>query len=446
MDDDLVYKGSNHNIEKQTIFGLIKWPGRYSQLSQQLTPDMFDSDTCRQIMGCLHHVFKSSQLPEITARMVAEEIKGRYPDSYLILKDVLKSIGKDHRIDAEAELFYGVEKLKELRTARTLNEASYKMAKVLTEKFDVTKALGIFNEYHTKINIQQADVTRSEHKASLKELLEDMVNRRDNPDLFKGIAGICDWDELQGGELGCIALLRKSGKSACLSQMACENALQGHNIAYVTIESPERLMKLRFISHITKTPFEKLRKSELSNKELKKIYTYYNERKMSMGSMHIIDIPDRQTSNYIASVIKEINIKEKISVVYVDYMNIMRTNEGSASMYDWKIQAQISAELKAVARITNTPIWTGLQLNDAGDLSFAKNVGDNADLITTKRLSKGNEDSPFSRYIIMHARSMPPDLSEWIYHDFSTMTFDTGKRPTVEDEKLLNNIFNKGEE
>tara|TARA_Y100000034_G_C6909389_1_gene423350 strand:- start:8134 stop:9468 length:1335 start_codon:yes stop_codon:yes gene_type:complete len=439
--NDIVFKDSDHNLEKQTVHGLIRWPNRYPQLSEQLTPDLFDSSNCRKIVGCIHRILQSAPSLQITGNIVAEEIKQKYPDQSLILIDVLKSCGKNHRIDNEAELFYGIERLKKLRTARTLTEACYKISKGLADNFDVESALHTLNEYHTKANVQNAEVTRKEHRKSIKDLLLDVKNRRDNPEQFRGIKGIVDWDEIQAGELNCIALLRKSGKSSALSQMACENALAGHNVIYVTIESPERLMQLRFMSHITKTPFDKLRKNLLSNSELRSIYKYYRERKLSMGDIHIIDVPDRPTSNYIAAIIKEINIKSNIAVCYVDYMNIMRTNEGSVGMYDWKVQAQISAELKAVARKTKAPIWTGLQLNDTGDLSFAKNVGDNADLITTTEKPKGNENSKFVKYLVKYARSIDPNMFTWICQDFSTMSFDTGERPNQEDLKLLNTYF-----
>ena len=112
--EDIVYKDSDHNIEKQTVFGLIKWPNRYPQLSEQLTSDLFDSNSCRKIIGCIHRILRSLPSLNITGRMVGEEIKQRYPDESLILIDVLKSCAKDHRLDNEAELFYGVERLKKL--------------------------------------------------------------------------------------------------------------------------------------------------------------------------------------------------------------------------------------------------------------------------------------------------------------------------------------------
>ena len=104
------------------------------------------------------------------------------------------------------------------------------------------------------------------------------------------------------------------------------------------------------------------------------------------GALVVSDHP-RITPEYLAAQIE----RNKPSIVFVDYLTLMRTNRSGASK-DWLNVGELSAELKALAEDYQIPIVTASQINRAGagnqtpgteHLSYADAVGQDADCVIT---------------------------------------------------------------
>lgn len=197
----------------------------------------------------------------------------------------------------------------------------------------------------------------------------------------------------QPGELWVVAARLGAGKSYVLMRMAAEAVMTGNDGLYNALEQSRAQVGLRVQSLLSGALF---RSSDLNRGDVKDIDAY---RKFLMelkakvkGALVVSDRP-RITPEYLAAQIE----RNKPSIVFVDYLTLMRTARSGASK-DWLNVGELSSELKALAEDYSIPIITAAQINRAGagskvvpgteHLSYADAVGQDADgVITMTRAS-----------------------------------------------------------
>lgn len=156
-------------------------------------------------------------------------------------------------------------------------------------------------------------------------------------------------------------VLAKSGggKSIALVNLAWNYVQQGKDVVYVSLELKEPKIMKRYISHSTK-----INSNELHNRELD-IFNHFKKcEKRGYGrfTVHFYQ-PNTLTSMklelFIRSYIQKYGV---IPVIIVDYAGLMIPN-GKGWQGAFERDKYVSEELRGVATLFNTIIWTADQYN-----------------------------------------------------------------------------------
>lgn len=206
----------------------------------------------------------------------------------------------------------------------------------------------------TKIKRKQA----KERKQIKNTLNTGFSLQKENIDDFYGFA--LDGDHLF--LLGDFTVTHNTGKTHCLIHLAASALLQQKNVIYYTLELSERLVGLRFDSHLCNIPNSEcaFQKEEIKNflKDLKD--------NNQLGRLIIKEYPVRSTTvNTIRNHIERQAFKGfKTDLIVVDYAGILR----SAEKLDLpRLEMQhIVQDLRKLSKELMIPVWTALQANREG--------------------------------------------------------------------------------
>lgn len=175
--------------------------------------------------------------------------------------------------------------------------------------------------------------------------------------------------------------------SQLLTNLGYNAWLQGKNILHFTIEMPLKQVRNRYLSRHSLLDYKAIRDGKLAPDCREKFFQSVDEFDNKENILYIIDEPHLTTSlvesKYLSLKFRGLNF----DMIIVDYLNIMHANVQQTS--DWLNQAQISLELKELARRLKIPILTGAQRNaeklskkhDTDRMGRSKAIGDNADLV-----------------------------------------------------------------
>jgi len=114
---------------------------------------------------------------------------------------------------------------------------------------------------------------------------------------------------------------------------------------------------------------------------MEKVLATFNK---SNSKLHVIDLPEGCTVNRIQTEVNRIIKRRKVSLICIDYMNIIHGGDSKSSSVnvDWNMQLKIAAELKLkVARKFNVPTWTVGQVNEEkSTIAFSTHMRDQLDV------------------------------------------------------------------
>lgn len=164
------------------------------------------------------------------------------------------------------------------------------------------------------------------------------------------------------GELNIFAAASGGGKSLFLQNLALNWALEGHNVAYVSLELSEELCSMRLDSMLTgmntKDVFKNVEQVDMQVRMAGK----------KAGMLQIVQLPNGITVNDLNSYIKEFEVKsgKKIDALLVDYLDLMMPAQRKVPPSDLFIKDKfVSEELRNFAIEHDLLFATASQLNRA---------------------------------------------------------------------------------
>lgn len=428
---------SDIGVEKRLMAGLLKYPELYTNIKRKLTEKMFSSDKVCLIYHLVCQFYDANPLVTLNTGVVIQLIKNNKPKNERLVFEIVKQIYQHFNQIDKAETLILADKIKYLYRWRILIQACANVTHEATNGADLDKAINTISQAHSEILLETASITSGEWATDLNQRIDDIIQRKKNPRINRGVPiPIKELDEFIGGlkkqELMAVTLKPGHGKTAYLCNAALNAALRGYNVLFFTIESSKSHIQYRIDSAFTQINHEQFRLATIDSDGIKKWASEISLRKSQLGRIEIIDIPDNVTPAIIQSLIREYEPKFKIDLVLIDYMNIMSTNMSIGGMYDWKLQTLISLELKRVARLCDIPILTAIQQSEDGDAAFARYIKQNLDyLLTTTAPNNVLGQMGYEELSFLKGREVDATKRFWIHKDFSTMRFDTGKRPTA---------------
>ena len=221
------------------------------------------------------------------------------------------------------------------------------------------------------------------------------------------------FDSTLGGayreELILIGGKRGSGKSAVCSNIAVAQYEYGNSVVYFTIEMRAKEVIERNFAMIADVPHLALRQQNLTDEHIRRLalarsrqfldaddvykdFLEHGDRykfesllrnKVIKPDNQIVVVDDRALS--LATIDLHIQklkaqFKDKLTTVIIDYLNQIMFPGNKDSMYDWKVQIEISKQLKNLARKYDVAVISPMQIDENEGIRYAKGILDAPDI------------------------------------------------------------------
>lgn len=285
-------------------------------------------------------------------------IKDEYPNvnDLVIREKTIAILNKFEKSEDLSDLHWVKEKAFGYCRQQLLKTALLKGAEVIaTEKYETVvdlmknalaagMATSPGHDYNADIDARYSETYRNPVATGVPQL--------DDKKIMNGGLGM--------GEVGIIVAPTGVGKSHVLVHLGASAILNGKEVFYFTMELNERLIGIRFDSHIMNIPSLECQ----DNKDL--IKEYFQKNSDKLGKLRIKEYPTRTiTANTIKAYVERMSYKNiRPDLIIVDYAGIMRSTE-KFDLPRLELQCIIQ-ELRKLAQELRIPIWTALQANKEG--------------------------------------------------------------------------------
>lgn len=210
---------------------------------------------------------------------------------------------------------------------------------------------------------------------------------------------------IKPGNLWYLAARPGQGKTAHLCNIATRAVLDGARVKFYSLEMSEMEVRARFHAALA-THFKvdgitmnAIRERSVDMHEYKSFIAELDERLDGVLDIHTPkDGPVSPATVATCADEYELNI--------VDYIGLMRSDTGSASVEDWRVAAQISNRLKEIGLAQQTGMLCAAQINRDGEtgglppkvknLAQSDALGQDADVVVTLRAAPHNVATLFS--------------------------------------------------
>lgn len=228
------------------------------------------------------------------------------------------------------------------------------------------------------------------------------VSLLDDEEIFENYTAERDtismpWDALHAhtdgmglGELWYIAARPAQGKSYTLLNIAAETVMQGRKAIIYSLEMTKEQVQQRMhvlLAHRLGIPgvsHTALRRKRIDILSYRRIHSQIREQ--VKGDFWVITPAEaRVTPSLIASKADDYDLS------LVDYVGLMHTNDGKASIEDWRIAAQISNELRAVSLSKKCRIVAAAQISREGDKRWRQMAPKLSNLAQTDALGQDGD-------------------------------------------------------
>lgn len=291
--------------------------------------------------------------------------------STTILREELKKLNNEGLTSQVRDLMVRISKNENLSDMKFVKERSLDFCKkaalqnaleqsvdlIKTEKYEkivdtIKNALAAGNQNTAGISLNEDNDIDARYSETYRNTVATGIPELDQRKILNGGLG--------EGEIGIVVAPSGMGKSQVLVHLGAQALLKGKNVIYYTYELNERLVGIRFDSHLANI-------DSLDCFEKKdKIKEFYNENESRLGRLRIKYYPTGS-----ASVITLQSHVDKLAstgfvpdLILVDYAGIMRSTERYELLrHELK---KVIEELRQFGAELGVPIWTALQSNKEG--------------------------------------------------------------------------------
>jgi replicative DNA helicase len=200
--------------------------------------------------------------------------------------------------------------------------------------------------------------------ASIKKVFSTIVSSSvDNVCGITGVGtGFSRLDKMtcgfQPGDLIIIAARPSMGKSAFALCLARNASLQGHGVAFVSLEMSSDQLAMRLLSLDARVCLNSLRSGSIDQEEWVSLTNA--AARISDYSIFIDDAPLQSVLD-IKTRVRKIFLEKKITLLIVDYLQLLHVNQKFESRH--QEVSEISRALKQIAKELNIPVIALSQLS-----------------------------------------------------------------------------------
>lgn len=229
---------------------------------------------------------------------------------------------------------------------------------------NVEEAIDAYKKASMQISLAQKQKTVSGLFANADEWLQDVRNRKENPQQFTGLkTGFTRFDDMTGGlfpaQLTIFFGLSGKGKSTVMKNIVDRVVKNGHNVLFVPNEENKRQVETKFISLMTNIPGYLFKNGKFDDKQYELVDKFLHN-KGKKGQIYIQPINQGVDATVIERQFNELSAKGiKIDLIVVDYLDLMGSPFKTYS--EWDEQGKITNSLKQLAINCNVPVVTCTQ-------------------------------------------------------------------------------------
>lgn len=293
-------------------------------------------------VSLIQYLATSNQLDPCGGAMYIAEIEGDgFPSNI------------DFYIEQLQEVFLRRETVKKLRVAM---ESVEKIDKMTSD--DISKIITDFS--------QLTEIAETTKIADIKELFALAKTETDKAMQTKEPTGILSGfevfdsvsDGFQKGELSILAARPSIGKTSLALSM-CMNIAKAHPVAFISLETPDRMIAFKITGLLADTPIFQLRKGFLNEQKYRETFKdkagEFQQRNFFLVDKTSVDIME------LKSIVRRLVLQYGIEIVFVDYIGLV--DAGSSNMPVYEKQSIVSRSLKEMAREFNIAVCALCQVS-----------------------------------------------------------------------------------
>ncbi len=228
----------------------------------------------------------------------------------------------------------------------------------------------------------------------LEEYIEERLsNRTDVSGISSGFPILDKMiDGLIPGTLFVVAARMKEGKSALLTKMSLNVAIQQKiPVLYVDTELTFDEWRTRALASISTVPERAIKHGNLDASQLERIHKAISNIKQAKIFHHYM--PGYSVDKLI-TLFNKYKLKENIGMAVFDYLKEPDSSSIDRNRKEHQVLGDVTTQLKDLAGKLNIPVLTAVQLNRAGDVADSDRVARYGDVITfwSTRYKDNEED------------------------------------------------------
>ena len=278
---------------------------------------------------------------------------------------------------------------------------------------DVAKIVSDFSQL-TEI----AETTKIADMASLfqtaKEETDKAIENKDPTGILSGFElfdGVTDG--FQKGELAILAARPSIGKTSLALSM-CMNIAEKHPVAFISLETPQKMIAFKVTGLLTDSAIFQLRKGFISQENYDRVFNV-EKAKFDSRAFYLVDKTNVEILE-LKSIIRRLVLQYGVEIVFIDYIGLI--DAGTANMPVYEKQSIVSRMLKTIAREFNIAICALCQVSRGAegqnkppllsDLRVSGSIEQDADLVMFihgERIIPKSDDSADRDLIIAKNRN-----------------------------------------
>lgn len=353
-------KTEDINLENEVISGCLNSKDTVIEVISNIkTQYVFYDKINQQIFKTIKELFQNGRL--IDEKIIASQINskgGDYDKWYKTIQEKRKLTHQAKNASEYANIlnnYYVKRKIDEILS-------KYKDDNDKNEN-DIQKIIeGVQKELFSVTN----DITNKEPKhikQGTEELDKILKTQIENQGKLIGVTtGLTDIDKRTGGwqktDLIVIAARPAMGKTAYMLEMARNAANKGNPIGIFSLEMGSTQLVARMASSMIKVPYADMLKGKMS----KEYYESWKKAKEEINKLPIhIDDSGYITVQQLRAKVQKLVIESGIKVVYIDYMQLISSDDKNKSREQQV--SDISRSLKLIAKDFDIPVVALSQLS-----------------------------------------------------------------------------------
>ncbi|MDO4575405.1 MAG: replicative DNA helicase [Planctomycetia bacterium] len=254
-----------------------------------------------------------------------------------------------------------------LRDKSKLRQLIYASSAILRDAYEPDVEVDMLVSQAEEKIFQVYDERSTDSVADMKKILDDVWSKIQTYDEKGGAVGLSTGyrklDEMTGGlhdgELIIVAARPSMGKTAFATNIADHVCIDdGECVLFVSLEMTREELVTRILCGRALVDSQLLRQGRLPKQERDKLQ---NASSRMMDAPFYVDDTSTRTVSEIAAIARRIQRKEKLKLVVVDYLQLIKEDNPRDSRQE--VVAKNARRLKALARELRVPVICIAQLN-----------------------------------------------------------------------------------